>query len=503
MAQETSASPVTEPETIRVLLVDDETILWLPQLRRPLRVEGIEVVGEADADRVFERIRQDNPVALLLDVLFPDASGDQRPRGRELLPRIISEFPEIPVVMFTTTLADEDFQLGVRDFPGAAFVFSKSVFNEDWSEPNNPFKDLARCIKDAVADAGRRSNLDARLGFVVGKSPRMQELAGAMLKVASTDLPVLVSGESGTGKELVASSLHALGKRQDCAFVKLNCGALSDETLESALFGHIKGAFTGATESRAGLFETADGGTLFLDEVQAMSPRLQQSLLRVLQEGVIRRMGATAERRVDVRVIAATNEDLEVRASQGTFRPDLYYRLNRIRLNVPPLRERKEDLGQLFTYFVEDAQRKLGRMVSSQCRRDLLDLLEFHDWPGNVRELQSAVETAVALSNANLLTPQDFSHLTIPQWPVGRQTDHGPLGQRLETHESTLLTWARLRDIKGEARRVLLMDYLTEQERTLGRRPTSAEIGRDLGTSSDNVRRVLSEAKISLRAARE
>lgn len=487
------------PERLRVLLADDEAALWIPLLETQLREAGIEVLTEEDAGKVLSRLERDRPDALLLDVLFPGARGDQKPLGREILPRIVEAYPKLPVVMFTTTLADDAFQLGMRDFPGAAFVFSKSAFHEEWTEAHDPYADLATCLRNVVADARQRATLDTQLGFVIGRTAAMRELAAALVKVALTDLPVLVCGESGTGKELVASSLHALSTRHERPFVKLNCGALSDETLESALFGHEKGAFTGATEMRKGHFEAADGGTLFLDEVQTMSARLQQSLLRALQEGIIRRMGSTTERRVDVRVIAATNEDLEEKATQGTFRSDLYYRLNRIRLNLPPLRERKEDTGELFVRFVNEANRKLGKSVSPQCRQDLLELLESHGWPGNVRELQSAVETAVALSNANLLTPEDFPQLAQRRSLGGGQTEDGGSPSRAGAVESARLTWGRLRDIKGEARKVLLTDYLAERQRALGRRPTSAEIAEDLGMSPDNVRRILSEADIKLR----
>lgn len=487
------------PERLRVLLADDEAALWLPLLEIQLRKAGIEVLTEEDAGKVLSRLERDRPDALLLDVLFPGARGDQKPLGREILPRIIEAHPELPVVMFTTTLADDAFQLGTRDFPGAAFVFSKSAFHEEWTEAHDPYADLATCLRNVIADARQRATLDTQMGFVIGRTAAMRELAAALVKVALTDLPVLVCGESGTGKELVATSLHALSSRHERPFVKLNCGALSDETLESALFGHEKGAFTGATEMRKGHFEAADGGTLFLDEVQTMSARLQQSLLRALQEGIIRRMGSTTERRVDVRVIAATNEDLEEKATQGTFRSDLYYRLNRIRLNLPPLRERKEDIGELFVRFVNEANLKLGKSVSPQCRQDLLELLESHGWPGNVRELQSAVETAVALSNANLLTPEDFPLLAQRRSLGGGQTEDSGSPSRTGAVESARLTWERLRDIKGEARKVLLTDYLAEQQHVRGRRPTSAEIAEDLGMSPDNVRRILSEADIKLR----
>lgn len=492
-------SAPSTPERLRILLADDEAAHWLPLLEAPLQEAGIEVLIEADAGRVLKRIEQDRPDALLLDVLFPGGGGDQELLGREILPRVVEAHPGLPIVMFTTTLADDAFQLGTRDFPGAAFVFSKSVFHEERTEAHDPYTDLARCLRKVVADARRCASLDAQLGFVIGRTAAMRDLATTLAKAAPTDLPVLVCGESGTGKELVATSLHALGPRRERSFVKLNCGALSDETLESALFGHEKGAFTGADKMRKGFFEAANGGTLFLDEVQTMTQRLQQSLLRALQDGVIRRMGGETDLRVDVRVIAATNEDLEARSEQGTFRDDLYYRLNRIRLNVPPLRARKDDIGELFAHFVDKANCKLGKSISPQCRRDLLELLNSHDWPGNVRELQSAVETAVALSTANLLTPEDFPQLVHRSF--GGKVRNADSGAAPHTGavESARLTWARLRDIKGETRKTLLMDYLAEQKRALGRLPTSEAIAWDLGTSPDNVRRVLSEAGIKLR----
>lgn len=486
------------PERLRVLLADDEASNWLPLMEAPLRAEGIDLLIEIDAEKVLARLGQDKPDALLLDVLFPGAGGDQKPLGQKILPRIVEAYPELPVVMFTTTLADDTFKLGTSDFPGAAYVFSKSVFHTEGSEEYDPYADLARCLRGVIAAARQRVTLDSQLGFVIGRTTAMRDLATTLTKVALTDLPVLVTGESGTGKELVATSIHALSPRHGQPFVKLNCGAMSDETLESALYGHEKGAFTGATEMHKGLFEAADGGTLFLDEVQTMSERLQQSLLRALQEGVFRRMGSTTERRVDVRVIAATNEDLETRVEQDSFRADLYYRLNRVRLKVPPLRARKEDIGELFAHFVEDANRKLGKAVSPQCRRDLLELLKSYDWPGNVRELQSSVETAVALSNANLLTPEDFRQLTNLR-QKGALTTGNNSDVKKHTPKVESLTWEWLRDIKGEQRRILLLDYLAEQQRVKGRRLTSAEIAEDLGTSQNNIRRILSEAGIKLR----
>ena len=491
--------PASEQMT-RVLLVDDESFLWAPQLRRPFRAEGIELLTEIEAGKTLSRIEEDRPDALLLDVLFPDASGRQSARGRELLPQVVHAHPHLPVIMFTTTLADERMQLTASDFPGAAFLFSKSAFAEPSASPDAAAAALARVIKDLVIAAQEPATLDDRVGFLVGSSRQMRELAISLITVAATDVPVLLIGESGTGKELVAGSLQALSPRKDLPFLKLNCGAVTDETLESTLFGHERGAFTGASEAKAGLFESADKGTLLLDEVQTMSTRLQQSLLRVLQEGVIRRMGSNQERRIDVRVIAATNEDLEVRVRDGSFRSDLYYRLNRVKLRVPPLRERRDDIEALYGLFIRQASERLGKMVSTKCRGDLLQLLHSHTWPGNVRELQSAVETAVALSRANILTPDDFRAI-IPQLGSQHLVD-ADAGDSATPLPLPVLNWAQLKNIKGPLRLELLRKYVEQQTHVLGRTPTSGDLALGLGTSPDNIRRVLSEAGISLRAMR-
>jgi two-component system NtrC family response regulator len=496
-------------DRVKTLVVDDEAETWLRILQRRVSAHGVDLEPETNPSKVLERVEKGRPDVVLLDVMFPDTYGKAHPIGVELLAQLNALAPGLPVVMFTVTLADDSSSVGASDFPGAAFVFSKSVFSELLPDDQDPYADLARCLKNAVSEAGLRSQLDERVGWVVGHARAMQDLALGVLRVAPTDLPVLICGESGTGKELVAQTLHRMSHRSERAFLKVNCGALSDETLESALFGHEKGAFTGAATAKAGLFEEADGGTLLLDEVQSMSPRMQQTLLRALQEGVIRRMGSTRERRIDVRILAATNEDLESKVAQGSFRADLYYRLNRVPLVVPPLRERKGDLAALFARFVLSANRKIGRSVSSQCRADVLRLLEAHDWPGNIRELESAIDAAVALAGSNLLTPADFPHLAVPthiEVPVAESRamaaiDLEESGSRVieSSNGDGDLKWARLKDIKGEPRRRLLLDYISRQASLTGRRPTSSSLALSLGTSADNLRRILSEAGIRLR----
>src|SRR5438128_8917499 len=249
--------------------------------------------------------------------------------------------------------------------------------------------------------------LDAPLPGIVGNSPAMREVYRLTRLVAPTRASVLLVGETGTGKELIARSIHKLSQRADGPYVRVNCGALSENLLESELFGHIKGAFTGAIDNKTGRFEAAHGGTIFLDEISSMSPKLQVKLLRVLQEHEFERVGESKTIRVDTRVIAATNQSLEDEIEAGRFRDDLYYRLNVVPIYLPPLRERREDISALVRFFLEK--------YSEENRRDPPDVtpeaykaLQAYDWPGNVRELENTVERAVVLSDGSALTSEMF-----------------------------------------------------------------------------------------------
>lgn len=246
--------------------------------------------------------------------------------------------------------------------------------------------------------------LDAALPDIVGASPAMREVYQRTRLAAPSRANVLIIGETGTGKELIARSIHRLSPRADGPYVRVNCGALTESLLESELFGHIKGAFTGAIDNKTGRFEAAHGGTIFLDEISSMSPKLQVKLLRVLQEHEFERVGEARTIRVDTRVVAATNKLLEDEIEAGRFRDDLYYRLNVVPIYLPPLRERRQDIQPLARHF-------LHRYCEENCRempellRDVLDVLMAHDWPGNVRELENCIERAVVLSNGGDLTP--------------------------------------------------------------------------------------------------
>ncbi len=249
------------------------------------------------------------------------------------------------------------------------------------------------------ADKGNSSPL----ADIVGQSQAMQEVYNLIKKVAPTYATVLVIGETGTGKELIAKAVHCLSKRNDGPYIRVNCGALNESLLESELFGHIKGAFTGAVENKTGRFEAAHGGTIFLDEISSMSPKLQVKLLRVLQENEFERVGESKTIRVDCRVVAATNQFLEDEIDAGRFREDLYYRLNVVPVYLPPLRERKDDISALATFFLV-RHATANKLEVPELTSEMFEILLKHDWPGNVRELENYMARAVVLSNGSTLT---------------------------------------------------------------------------------------------------
>jgi Nif-specific regulatory protein len=294
-----------------------------------------------------------------------------------------------------------------------------------------------------------------RFADIVGQSPRMKQVFDMMSSVAESDATVLIQGESGTGKELVARALHYHGSRRDKPFVALFCGSLPESLLESELFGHKKGSFTGATSDKKGLFETADTGTFFLDEIADISPRLQTQLLRVLQEGEIKRVGENHVRHVDVRIVAATNKNLMEKIKDGSFREDLFYRLNVINIVLPPLRERADDLPLLTQHFLQKFAAKYKKPIHG-FTTDALNLLAQHHWPGNVRELENTVERAVVLAKGALIGPAELrlsaepnGHLSLPSGMTLEQLAQHLVEQTLRetggnvTHAATRLGVSR------------------------------------------------------------
>ncbi len=307
--------------------------------------------------------------------------------------------------------------------------------------------------------------LDAPLPGIIGDSPAMRAVYRRTRLVAPSPASVLLVGETGTGKELVARAVHRLSRRADGPYVRVNCGALTESLLESELFGHVKGAFTGAIENKTGRFEAAHGGTIFLDEISSMSPKLQVKLLRVLQEREFERVGESRTVSVDTRVIAATNQSLEVEIRGGRFREDLYYRLNVVPIHLPPLRDRKSDIPQLARHFFASYSAANG-LAPPELTSDVLDLLLAHDWPGNVRELENWIERVVVLTHGEPLTPTVLGGLHPGEPPLGLAGRFGELPNLARNLvrvglESAAATGGNLYDhIVGEVERELIAQTL-------------------------------------------
>jgi DNA-binding NtrC family response regulator len=367
-----------------LLVIDDEPNI-LTTVRRALELEGYSVEVAGSAALGLEKLGAHDIDLVLLDVMMPGESG------LEVLPKIREQHPEVAVVMMsgnaTIETAVQATKLGARDF------IEKPLSSDKLLLTVGNTLELARFTRESAKQRAR-----ARAEFaMVGKSPGMRGIFDKIAKTAPSQGRVLITGENGTGKELVARAIHDHSRRADGPFVKLNCAAIPSELIESELFGHEKGSFTGALQQRRGKFELADGGTLFLDEIGDMNPSAQAKVLRVLQEGELERVGGSETLKVDVRVIAATNKDLQAEIAAGRFREDLFYRLAVVPIELPPLRTRREDVPGLVEHFLEQVcesnDRRTKRVVAGA-----MTLLMQHDWPGNVRELKNVVERLVILT---------------------------------------------------------------------------------------------------------
>ncbi|MCL6566206.1 MAG: sigma-54 dependent transcriptional regulator [Acidobacteriia bacterium] len=379
-----------------VLIVDDEVAAR--ELCSEVALEaGLRVRTAATTEQALEALEQAPVDIVVTDLKVPQMGG------LELLRRIRAAFPHIAVVVLTQYGTIETAVEAMR--AGAADYLTKPFHVE---ELRNKLERLLRAVEMDHENRILREQLRSRPGFggLVGISPRMQKVYKLIEKVSQHSYPVLVLGESGTGKELVARSIHFSGPRRSGPFVPVDCSALVPTLIESELFGYVKGAFTGALRSKVGLLEAADGGTLFLDEIADLPFDLQAKLLRALQEREIRPVGSNERVRINVRVIAATNRDLEAAIRSGSFRQDLYFRLNVVQIKLPPLRERKSDIPLLVNHFLEkfsDPERPV-RSISEEAMARLMA----YDWPGNVRELENAIERALALGSGPVLQLADL-----------------------------------------------------------------------------------------------
>ena len=385
----------------KVLVVDDE-----PKMRRVLQMAlermGIEAVAVHDAGQALARVAEERFDVVLTDLRMPGMSGI------DLLSQIRTREPDLPVIVLT---AFGTVETAVEAMKRGAFDYVLKPFDLDAIELTVRHAIETRQYRRSFPSTG---STDGAVGLedMIGLSPAMQGVYTIVRRAAQARSAVLVMGETGTGKELVARAIHALGPRRDKLFVPLNCAAIPTELLESELFGHTRGAFTGADRDRTGKFELADGGTLFLDEIGDLAYPLQAKLLRVLQEGMIDRIGSNKRLSVDVRVISSTHRDLAAAMAEGKFREDLFYRLNVVRIELPPLRLRGEDIAPLAAHFLAAAAHELGRGPLALAP-DAIHVLERCEWPGNVRELQNLMERAAVLSEATTVDAS-FLRLLLP-----------------------------------------------------------------------------------------
>ncbi len=420
---------------------DDQSVRWV--LEKALGQAGMETRSFERAEHLLEAIGHSTPDVLITDIRMPGMDGIA------LLDRLSRTCADLPIIVIT---AHTDLDHAVAAYQGGAFEYLPKPFDLD--EAIELVQKAARKNGKTVSDDSIK---EARqIPTLIGKAPAMQEVFRSIGRLARSSMTVLITGESGTGKELVARALHQHSPRAGKPFVALNTSAIASELLESELFGHERGAFTGAESRRIGRFEQADGGTLFLDEIGDMSPALQTRLLRVLAESEFYRVGGQASISVDVRVIAATNQDLARAVKEHRFREDLFHRLNVIRINTPPLRQRRQDVPLLFEHYLADAASELGG-PAKKINPEAMEILQSYDWPGNVRQLVNATRRLTVTAPGGVI-----SALDIPEDLGGKNSGKGATKEWTQS----LAHWAeqQLNDKDGSP---LLDSALPEFERTL------------------------------------
>jgi DNA-binding NtrC family response regulator len=398
----------------KVLLVDDD-LTMVQMVAELLRGEGHEVFPFSNGSAALAGLKAHLPDLVITDLYFDKTHA----HGLEVVQKARGLSPPAVVIVIT----------GFGTIETAVEAMKNGAF--DYLEKPFKVEELKLCVQRSLSYNAAisettylRKQLKKKYEFsqIIGNSPKMQEVFQMIERVADTDSTILILGDSGTGKELVARALHFNSRRQFAPFVPVNCSALPEHLLESELFGHRRGSFTGAISDKKGLFEEADGGTIFLDEVGSMSAMLQSRLLRVLQEREVRRVGENTPIYVNVRVVAASNESLEKRIQEGTFREDLYYRLNVIAIPLPTLRERRDDIPLLVSHFLKGKTHDRAK-PPVQITRQTMQILCAHDWPGNVRELENALERAATLCDGNIIQARDLP----PSLLASVQRTHPPL----------------------------------------------------------------------------
>jgi len=444
-----------------ILVIDDEKNIR-EGLSMALEDEGYEVITAEDGKQGLEKALYDSVDLIITDLRMPLVSGE------EILKKVVTELPSIPVIVLTghgtVELAVEAMRIGAYDFLTKPLDLDR----------------LFRLVKRALENRAlvlQKKELEERLEKntsienIIGNSPAIRKVFDEIKKVAPTKATVLITGESGVGKELVANAIHNFSQRRDKPFVKVHCAALAESLLESELFGHEKGAFTGAIERKRGRFELSNKGSIFLDEIGEINQNIQVKLLRVLQEKQIERVGSSEPIDVDTRVIAATNKDLEKEMKEGRFREDLYYRLNVVHIFIPPLRERREDIPLLVDSFVKEFSNENGKEISS-IESKARNAIYNYDWPGNIRQLRNCIESAVVMTSDNVLHFEDLPF----KEKVENEIIKIPIGSTMEKAEREIIIKTlnhennnkkRVADILGIGRKTLyrkLKEYNIEDE---------------------------------------
>ncbi len=432
-------------------MIDDEKNIR-EGLAMALEDEGYTVLQAEDGKKGLERALYDDVDLIVTDLRLPYLSGE------EILKKVVREMPAIPVIVLTghgsVELAVEAMRIGAYDFLTKPLDLDR----------------LFRLIKRALENRSltlQKKELESvlkqntTLENIIGKSVQLQKVFNEVKKIAPTRASVLITGESGVGKELIANAIHSLSDRKNAPFVKVHCAALAESLLESELFGHEKGAFTGAVERKKGRFELANKGSIFLDEIGEINQNIQIKLLRVLQEREIERVGSASPIEVDVRVIAATNRVLEREMKEGRFREDLYYRLNVVHIFVPPLRERRDDIPLLVDYFVKEVEKDNGKKIASIESKARVAIYNYA-WPGNIRELKNCIESAALMSDDDVLHFDDLpspvkekSEDTIIRIPLGTSMEDAEKQIVIETLRSFGGNKQKTASVLGIGRRTL------------------------------------------------
>ena len=447
---------------IDIMVIDDEPAM-LRVIRKTLEAEGLRVSVFSDASKALREMKSSPPDVIITDLMMPEMDGF------EIIKRTAEISKNTMVIVIT---AYSSIETAVKAMKLGAYDFVPKPF-----DPDHLLMIVKRAVENhllRLENIGLKERLKKKdyLDDLIGTSQLIQDIKETIRKIRNTDANVLITGESGTGKELVARAIHFGSRRSENPFLPINCGALPDELLESELFGYERGAFTGATTSKKGLFEMAHGGTLFLDEVESISLKMQVKLLRFLQDRSFIPLGSNSPREVDVRVIAATNEDLNEAIREGRFRKDLYYRLNVIPIKMPPLRERRQDIPLLARHFINRFSQREGKVISG-ISDDAMEALLRYSWDGNVRELENTIERIIILKGGGRIgfddLPEEIKNFNGKQSLISTSL---PPTMTLEQVESLYIKTVldSVGGNKSRAARVLGIDYTTLLRKLKGMR---------------------------------